>query len=175
MGESSRNKVLKHAAGVIFFATFRDCLCSKKNGVESPIGSRKWKETWNFNDIKSVLKIVISQLVHNVVSMGISWVLPLKISRTRPPPPELYASLIPACASIQKFPQSSSSLSSERTMHLVLTLTKRLWHSVQSRLAKTESSARNMFVLLSQAAGIGVYKSQQILNSGCITHEKLQR
>lgn len=57
----------------------------KKNGVESPIGSRKWKETWNFNDIKSVLKIVISQLVHNVVGMGISWVLSLKISRTRPP------------------------------------------------------------------------------------------
>lgn len=80
--------------------------------------------------------------------------------------------LIPACAAGQRFRQC--------------TLFLFFFHKNcdTGQISKTESSAQKLlqeihsfsgtkapcFVLLSWAEGIGVYKSHQILDSGCITH-----
>lgn len=84
----------------------------------------------------------------------------------------LWPILFPACAAGQRFRQC--------------TLFVFFFHKNgdTGQISKTESSAQKLlqeihsfsstkapcFALLSRAEGIGVYKSQQILDSGCITH-----
>lgn len=127
------------------------------------------------------MKIIISQLVPDVVCSGASAesypskypgfaVFPPGHSRWNFALP-LWPILFPACAAGQRFRQCTLFVFFHKNCDT-------------GQISKTESSAQKLlqeihsfsstkapcFALLSRAEGIGVYKSQQILDSGCITH-----
>lgn len=112
---------------------------------------------------------------------GISWVVPLKISRLCCVPAGTQPLEFRASA-LANFVSSMCGRTEISPMHLVCFFFHK--NGDTGQISKTESSAQKLlqeihsfsstkapcFALLSRAEGIGVYKSQQILDIGCITH-----